>query len=396
MKAFKFMLSACVAAVALTSCEKEEFVPQVQETRLKSVEISLENLKFSSTRGTAGEKIKSGDSVLVKDFKIFLTDRAGNEYHAKVADGSRAAQTYWSGAELSEAINADFHYVDNGCIKVVAVANLGEDMTYAQFKQMSNLKIDNEQKQEDLSLYAEKELVRSNKQHTDFNATDSITYVADVYEAALTLRPRISRLEVDGFRVKYNDPIAHDTIIVTDLLFDHYALETSLETGIETNLHEVHIAELDNQALVYNWFNDADKAKGWWWDSFAAAPLVMTPDAPAADVEDASGNKTPLAYHFFSGTVQPRLIIKLIVDGQPAYLYSKGFYSTEKMTNGNPTLITEFEEGKIYRMNAAGEVDGNKDGSIPIDEDDIDPMDRCLEISVDVVDWVVELVFPEF
>ena len=56
--------------------------------------------------------------------------------------------------------------------------------------------------------------------------------------------------------------------------------------------------------------------------------------------------------------------------------------------------MTEFEEGKIYRMNAAGDALG--DGSIPIDEDDIDPMDRCLEITVDVVDWAVELVYPEF
>ena len=43
---------------------------------------------------------------------------------------------------------------------------------------------------------------------------------------------------------------------------------------------------------------------------------------------------------------------------------------------------------------AKGEVEN--DGSIPIDEDDIDPMDRCLEITVDVVDWAVELVYPEF
>ena len=57
-------------------------------------------------------------------------------------------------------------------------------------------------------------------------------------------------------------------------------------------------------------------------------------------------------------------------------------------------IVKEFEEGKIYRMSAAGEVE--KDGSIPIDEDDIDPMDRCLEITVDVVDWAVELVYPEF
>ena len=56
--------------------------------------------------------------------------------------------------------------------------------------------------------------------------------------------------------------------------------------------------------------------------------------------------------------------------------------------------MTQFEEGKIYRMSARGEVEN--DGSIPIDEDDIDPMDRCLEITVDVVDWAVELVYPEF
>ena len=82
------------------------------------------------------------------------------------------------------------------------------------------------------------------------------------------------------------------------------------------------------------------------------------------------------------------MVIKLYADGQPAYLYSKGFY-----TKANEE-VTEFEEGKIYRMSAAGEASG--DGSIPIDEDDIDPMDRCLEITVEVINWAVELVYPEF
>ena len=82
------------------------------------------------------------------------------------------------------------------------------------------------------------------------------------------------------------------------------------------------------------------------------------------------------------------MVIKLTADGQPAFLYSKGFYKDAE------TPVTTFEEGKIYRMSAKGEVEN--DGSIPIDEDDIDPMDRCLEITVDVVDWAVELVYPEF
>ena len=93
----------------------------------------------------------------------------------------------------------------------------------------------------------------------------------------------------------------------------------------------------------------------------------------------------------FSCNETPVLVIKLLADGQPAYLYSKGFF---KMDGENAVEVTEFEEGKIYRMSAAGDVLG--DGSIPIDEDDIDPMDRCLEITVDVVDWAVELVYPEF
>ena len=48
----------------------------------------------------------------------------------------------------------------------------------------------------------------------------------------------------------------------------------------------------------------------------------------------------------------------------------------------------------IYRMSAKGQVEN--DGSIPIDEDDIDPMDRCLEITVEAVEWAVELIYPEF
>jgi hypothetical protein len=45
-------------------------------------------------------------------------------------------------------------------------------------------------------------------------------------------------------------------------------------------------------------------------------------------------------------------------------------------------------------MSAMGEV--NSDGSLPFTDDDIDPMDRCIEITVEVVEWAVELVYPEF
>lgn len=157
---------------------------------------------------------------------------------------------------------------------------------------------------------------------------------------------------------------------------------TSVVTGAESGTIVNHIENLTNQAEVYTWLDDAAKPSVWYRDYF---DLTITPEKNSADTPD------NLAYHIFSCNETPLFVIKLLADGQPAYLYSKGFFKTE----GNQIVeVKEFEEGKIYRMSAAGEVE--KDGSIPIDEDDIDPMDRCLEITVDVVDWAVELVYPEF
>lgn len=385
MKAIKFMLSACVAAVALTSCDKEDSLPQVQNTRMKSVEVSLKNAV--TTRGAAGEKINANDAVKITDLKIFLTDAAGNLYEdAKTADGSAAATYYWNETALAAALAegklaAQFHYVDPNCTKVVAVANCG-DVAYAD---LGEIDIDAEQDAQNLSLYAEDNLGGPDGTHSDANI-DGTTYLTDVYKAELMLTPRVSRFEVDGFRVVFNQEPKYTNITIHDLAFQNYYPTTSLVTGEESGSIVNHMSDLADQSKVYNWFNDATKPAAWYWDSFAS--LEITPTAPAADVKDGEGNNAPLAYHIFSGDATPVMVIRLTADDQPAYIYSKGF----KDANGN--AIAAFEEGKIYRMSAAGEVAG--DGSIPIDEDDIDPMDRCLEITVSVHNWQVDLVYPEF
>jgi hypothetical protein len=220
--------------------------------------------------------------------------------------------------------------------------------------------------------------VKATGQHTDKNANGT-TYVSDVYKADLVLTPRISRFEVDGFTVKFNAEPKYNEIKISQIAFQNYYPETSLITGVETGALVNHIKNLADQSEVYTWLDDATKPEVWYRDYF---DLTLTPTAATKDTP------APLAYHMFSTDEAPVMVIKLLADGQPAYLYSKGFYKADG------TEVTEFEEGKIYRMSAKGEVE--KDGSIPIDEDDIDPMDRCLEITVDVVDWAVELVYPEF
>lgn len=386
MKTRNLILTACVAMLALAACSKDESA--AVNNRMKTVEVSLKNVVLSQTRGEAGEKITDNTPVKVNDFKVFLTDAAGNEYSAKVADGSAAAQTYWDAADLSAgAVNAEFHYVDPNCTKVIAVANLGSDLTYAEYKALENLLIDNQQNAQNLVLHAEATLTGPDGQHEDVNV-DGTTYVSEVYKANLVMKPRVSRFEVDGFRVNFSAEPKYNSIEITDLAFQNYYPETSVATGVESGALVNHMPNLANQADVYNWFNDGTKPAAWYWDAIDVT-INSTDANPAKDTA------TPLAYHIFAGDATPVFVIKLLADNMPAYLYSKGFYSsTATNDDGTPKKIEQFEEGKIYRMSAAGEV--ASDGSIPIDDSDIDPMDRCLDIQVDVVDWVVDLVYPEF
>ncbi len=366
----KLMLSAFLAVLAIVSCNKQESVPV--NSNLRSVEFSINNKIL--TKAAAGEKINDGDAVQVSNIKVYLTDAAGNTYDATDVDGVTPSQTYFQKADLtSGSISAVFHYVDPNCTKIIAVANLGDvDLATAKAKV---LEIADQQDSKKLALYAEGDLKSAGKQHTE-TAADGTEYVSDVYEAELTLTPRISRFEVDGFNVTFNDTPKYNEIKISQLSFHNYYPKTSLATGVEAG--ELVTLDFTKQADVYAWMNNGETGK-WYKDDF---DLTVT---PADNVKDLA---TPLAYHMFSCTTTPVVLIKLTVDGQPAFLYSKNFRKADG------TEIKNFEEGYIYRMSAAGDTNG--DGNIPFDEEDIDPMDRCIEITVNPVKWIVELVYPEF
>ena len=69
MKLTKLMLSACVAALALVSCNKEEG-PSVK-SNYKSVEIEINNLFMTKSQGGM---IADGTPVVLNDVRIYLTD----------------------------------------------------------------------------------------------------------------------------------------------------------------------------------------------------------------------------------------------------------------------------------------------------------------------------------
>ena len=190
---------------------------------------------------------------------------------------------------------------------------------------------------------------------------------------------------MDGFYVNFKSNPTYSSIKFKQIAVQNYYPETQLNTGNESGDLVQHVANFADQSATFTWLHNG--VKDWYRDVFAS-PVEVTPAAPSGQA--ISGANNCYAYHFFSGDAVPVIMIDLEADGLPAYLYSK----TIKLANGTP--IEKIEEGHIYRMNAAGSVDTGGDGDIVIDEDDIDPADRCIDITVDVMAWEVILVTPEF
>lgn len=381
------MLSAFAAVLALASCQKEKNPSKVLDKTLGSVEIYVNNIAY--TKANAGTPIADGDAVVLNNLRIFLTNSDMSAvYDAKNADGS-LAQTYWDASTavtieqlLSKTEPIKFHYIDPAVTKVIALGNVGESFALADVKG-ATLDIEDQQDQNDFKLYSESNLQKGSTE------THENGVISNVYTASLILKPRVARFEVDGFRIAFADPAKFNKIEVMQLAIDDYMPSTSLSTGVESgalvNALTDAVLGVKNNSAVYNWM-DANNSTGvWWYDNFAA--LEMTPLAPAYDL--GAGKK--LAYHIFAGNVKPQFIIRLLVDGVPAYIYTKNF----RLNDLTGEEVTEFQEGYIYRMHAAGAT-GSGDGSIEIPEDKIDEMDRCLDISVSVHPWDVVIVAPEF
>lgn len=395
MKITKLMLSALVAAAALVSCNKEDLNPSIKGTGMKSVEISLDNIVM--TKGDAVKKISDGQAVDVSNFKIFLTDASfSQEYAAYDSTGQIRATMYWTAADFANGpVTAKFHYVDSKCTRVVAVANV-DDISLQDLTNMEK-PIADQQNPTTLVLVADKVLTRvvdnpATPEDESVHSSEDGKY-NEVWEAALTLTPAISRFELDGFSVAFSETPKFNTIQVTDVAFDHFWPTMILDEhngvfgAIPTGEHVKAVADPTDDSKVYAWFNTIATLNRWYKDSFT--DLVMTPDDPTttAVYENRVDAASPRAYHFYSGSIVPTMYIKLLADGDPAYVWT----STYRKADG--TAISHIEPGKIYRMSAAGEVEG--DGSVIIPED-LDPIQRCIDVTVDVIDWAVVLVTPDF
>lgn len=377
MKTTKLMLSALVAVAALVSCNKENHSPV--ETGVKSISISLENAIM--TKGVSNGPVSG--AVTVNNFKIFLLDSHGNDHHAYTIaqDGKgEIANTYFT-VTSSFPSTINLHYVDPAVTRIAIIANAG-NKSWAEVKNGYALDINLQQNPDDLVLYGEdlSLVMAEEKQHLE-NGDITILYNAEV-----TLSPTVSRFEVDGFRIGFDSNPDFSSVLVSQIVFQNYYPASDAVSGEASGTLTAHINDVENDSEVYGWFNETKEA-AWYWDN---CNLTLTPSSPVGKV-----GTNGLAYHFFAGDAVPVMVIDMVVDGtRPAYVYSK---SINVIDGSTKTPLTKLEAGKVYRMSAAGVNPGtDPNGYIEIPEDIITPANHCIDITVDVVDWVVTLVQPDF
>ena len=402
MKLTKLMLSACVAALALVSCNKEEG-PSV-DGNYKSVEIEIANLFMTKSTGNF---IAEGTPITLNNLRLYLTDGSAIYYDATDELGTTLAETAYqfaptAAAPLPETIS--YHFVNPKVTKVVALANLTDDQyaTIEDYEDIKALKLQiNEQQNPDaLALFDEATLVATGKQHFPQGNThkQNANEITNVYKADLKLVPRVARFELDGFAFKFfKETPKYNKITINQVAFNNYYPTVNLFTGAEEGTLVDCLAEEQVKAVQYLTGNTGNE---WYSDKFT---LVL--ERPATMDKDIWVNQQladDLYYHMFPDpdvTVEPEtagypeLMFQLSAEDTAGNTTATYIY-TKRFLNQTGEVIKTFEEGKIYRMNAAGLTDG--EGDVPFDEDDIAQLARCLDITVTVEDWNVILVTPEF
>ena len=400
MKLTKLMLSAFVAALALVSCNKEEG-PSVK-TEYKSVEIEINNLFMTKS---AGDAIADGTAVTLNNFRIYLTDGTNFYYDATDEAGVRLDETaYQFAGDPGKVI--EFHFVNPSVNKVVAVANLTDDQysKITKYADIQAIKLDiaNQQNPDALALFAEDALEQTGEQHIPTGDTHKPgeNLITNVYKADLTFVPRVARFELDGFAVGFfaGDKARYNKISFHQVAFNNYYPATALYNGIEEGTLVDCRAENPTSAISYLTANTGTE-----WYSDKVALEFARPASMAADTWVEQELADNLYYHFFplaTATAEsagyPELMFQVSTE-DPAGAKSSTYIYTKNFKDKNGTAITSFEEGKIYRMNFSTSVEAdNGDGDVPVGEDDIDQLGRCLDITVTVDDWNVVLVTPEF
>ena len=384
MKTFRIMCAAVVAAMSLASCQKEQEQAPENKT-LKSVEVKINNVApVTRAIGGLGESLE-GKNIQLNSLQFFFSDGT-SLYEAKDAEGN-VADVYYDAAELAAlngSISAKFHFLPAAVKKVIVIGNYSASAATTETALDAELEIAKYQDVTNFPLYAEGTLGLASSNAHD---SDSNGHLSNVYTVNLDVYPHVARFEITGIGCTL--PLNSGKIVkVVSIAFADFFDKCDFRTAVGNTLRSVQL----NQQDIYTYFQEQMSTAKWNNDFFNGLNGQVGAGNSHPVIELTAANtfvETDIAYNFFcKGAPSPCLLLNVIEyenqaafdanNGTPGYLYTNVY----RLNSTEP--VTTFEPGKIYRM------------AIRFNEDDLQHQERCLDISLNIAEWIVINVTPEF
>ena len=384
MKTFRIMCAAVVAAMSLASCQKEQEQAPENKT-FKSVEVKINNVApVTRAIGGLGESLE-GKNIQLNSLQFFFSDGT-SLYEAKDAEGN-AADVYYDAAELAAlngSISAKFHFLPAAVKKVIVIGNYSASAATTETALDAELEIAKYQDVTNFPLYAEGTLGLASSNAHDIGSNG---HLSNVYTVNLDVYPHVARFEITGIGCTL--PLNSGKIVkVVSIAFADFFDKCDFRTAVGHTLRSVQL----NQQDIYTYFQEQMSTAKWNNDFFNGLNGQEGAGNSHPVIKLTATNtfvETDIAYNFFcKGAPSPCLLLNVIEyenqtefdanNGSPGYLYTNVY----RLNSTEP--VTTFEPGKIYRM------------AIRFNEDDLQHQERCLDISLNIAEWIVINVTPEF
>lgn len=346
----------------------------------KSVTISLANV-LPQSKGTGSQIPEGNKKVTLNDYYVVFTDGTNlyGGYDLTSEGGKTEAAKYY---EAAGNMSKTFHFVNGAANQAIVIGNVGgmEGALYEQLEGCSTLaalkalvcQMGEEQDEKDLTLYGTGNFVKKGSaddaQHTN------------VYTAAINVKPLIARIEVTGFKYAKVDPqtdAKYSKILLNKIAIDKYYPAVQLDGTYSGELSFYDVPATGNSQ---NFFESL--TPGWTNDAFTGV-VELEPDQPKLAGAILGEGKDAYVYHVAAGATIPYILLQMQGvpaaggDNVPLHIVAKGLLKED-------TSVNELEAGKVYRL------------SFEFDDNDLSQPAKCVEVTVTVADWVVEVVTPQF
>lgn len=363
----------------LTACNNDGD-DLLKDEESKSVTISLANV-LPQSKGT-GTQIQNETKVALNDYYVVFTDGTNlyGGYDLTPEGGKTEAAKYY---EAAGNMSKTFHFVNGAANQAIVIGNVGgmEGALYEQLEGCATLaalkalvcQMGEEQDEKDLTLYGTGNFVKKGSaddaQHTN------------VYTAAINVKPLIARIEVTGFKYAKVDPqtdTKYSKIVLNKIAIDKYYPAVKLDGTYDGNLSFYNVPATGNSQGFFE-----SLTPGWTNDAFFIGVVELEPDQPKLAGAILGEGKDAYVYHVAAGATIPHILLQMRGvpaaggDNVPLHIVAKGL-----LKDGTP--VNKLEAGKVYRL------------SFEFDDNDLSQPAKCVEVTVTVADWVVEVVTPQF